>query len=195
MTLVVTDTQRSDTRWIEHTPGADLSRLLLVAALASGLLVPSFACAQDPASLKPLISAKYPDVRWVTTKTLAQWLRHPKQKRPVLLDVRTSDEYAVSTIRGARRLDPATPDIESLKVAPDARVVVFCSVGYRSAAVVEKLAAAGIKDVYNVEGGIFQWSNEGRPLFRGKTRVTRVHPYDRVWGRMLNPEHRALLKE
>jgi hypothetical protein len=47
--------------------------------------------------------------------------------------------------------------------------------------------------VQNLEGSIFQWANEHRPLVRDGQRETRVHPYNAVWGRLLAPEVRAPL--
>jgi hypothetical protein len=45
--------------------------------------------------------------------------------------------------------------------------------------------------VYNLDGSIFQWANEGRPLYSGTNRVASVHPYDREWGRFLKKELHA----
>ncbi len=36
--------------------------------------------------------------------------------------------------------------------------------------------------VLNLEGGLFQWANEGRPLAGG---ATGVHPFNSFWGRGL----------
>ena len=41
-------------------------------------------------------------------------------------------------------------------------------------------------NVRNLDGSIFQWANEGRPLVRGNQRVQDVHPYDENWGRLLD---------
>ena len=50
----------------------------------------------------------------------------------------------------------------------------------------------GYTEVYNLEGSIFAWANEGRPVYRGKERVQVVHPYDKIWGRLLK---KSLRKE
>ena len=71
-------------------------------------------------------------------------------------------------------------------------MVCYCSVGYRSSIVAEKLKqflrSQGRKDVkiYNLEGGVFQWAIEGREL-EGE-RKTQVHPYSMFWGKLL-PAH------
>jgi rhodanese-related sulfurtransferase len=109
----------------------------------------------------------------------------------VLLDARQPSEYRVSHLRGARRIDPDHPDIEGLSVPRDARVVVYCAVGWRSGDVASRLQEAGYRQVYNLEGGIFGWANRGRPVYRDGERVRRVHPYDETWGRLLDRELHA----
>jgi hypothetical protein len=68
----------------------------------------------------------------------------------------------------------------------DAPVVVYCSVGYRSAKVTAALQERGFTQVANLKGSIFRWANEGRPVVRGSTGVREVHPYDHTWGTLLN---------
>ena len=65
---------------------------------------------------------------------------------------------------------------------PERTVVVYCSVGYRSSRLAEELRARGFENVFNLEGSLFQWANEGRPLYRGEERVDQAHPYDEEWG-------------
>lgn len=166
----------------------------VVAALAVGLVWLSFALVEpSPSWVRPLIAARFVDVRWMDTGTLSRWLDRPPGERPVLIDVRTEGEYAVSHLKHAKRLDPDRPDIASLGLAPEDAVVVYCSVGYRSASIVEDLEQAGVHEVYNLDGGIFQWAMEGRPLVRDGRAVRQVHPYGRVWGRLLRESLRAPL--
>ncbi|MEF8866821.1 MAG: rhodanese-like domain-containing protein, partial [Salinibacter sp.] len=64
-------------------------------------------------------------------------------------------------------------------------------VGYRSAGVVQALQRQGFSQVYNLEGSIFRWANEGRPVVRDGEQVSAVHPYDATWGRLLTDSLRA----
>jgi hypothetical protein len=73
----------------------------------------------------------------------------------------------------------------------DLPIVTYCSVGYRSGAFAERLRSAGFTNVVNLEGSIFRWANEGRPLFRSARPVTEVHPYNRTWGLLLKEDRRA----
>ncbi len=101
----------------------------------------------------------------------------------VFLDAREPSEFEVSHLQGAI---PVGYDHFDLKKLPaldkKCRIVVYCSVGYRSEKVAEKLIAAGYKNVSNLYGGIFEWVNQGLPVFNQSGKTKRVHAYDRTWG-------------
>lgn len=141
------------------------------------------------------LRTRFADVPTISTDRLGAWLADSTRPAPVLLDARTPEEYAVSRLPGARRVDPdAEADALAAALADvraDRPVVVYCSVGVRSAAVARRLTEAGFGDVRNLEGSIFRWANEGRPVVRDGEAVREVHPYDAVWGRLLRPELRA----
>ena len=169
-------------------------RLLLGAALLLPLCIGLGSCrGVDWFLLKRTLHSKFNDISWITTEQLASRLAEKDRPPPVLLDVRTPAEYEVSHLKGARQVDPKADAGSAAKgIAKDAPIVTYCSVGYRSGEMAERLRAAGYTRVQNLEGSIFQWANERRPLVRGEgERVTRVHPYNAVWGRLLAPEVRA----
>ncbi|WP_250124658.1 rhodanese-like domain-containing protein [Chroococcidiopsis sp. CCMEE 29] len=142
--------------------------------------------------IKSLISRKFPDVKWLTTKELAQWLADPvKQLQPIILDARSEAEYALSHLKNAERIAPDEPNVERVTRVPDTPIVVYCSVGYRSARIAQQLEQAGFSHVYNLEGSIFQWANEGRPVCQNDRPTTLVHPYNALWGMLLKPQSRA----
>lgn len=102
----------------------------------------------------------------------------------IFLDSREKKEFDVSHIAGAiwvgyDDFDPA----RTAQLAHNQRIIIYCSVGYRSEKVTEKLLAAGFSDVQNLYGGIFEWVNQGHPVvdFTGE-KTRRVHAFDRVWG-------------
>jgi len=68
----------------------------------------------------------------------------------------------------------------------ESEIVVYCSIGYRSGLLAEKLRKKGYTAVRNLEGSIFEWANTGHPVYRGEQRVREVHPYDQTWRRMLD---------
>jgi len=144
--------------------------------------------------LKRSLRGKFRDEHWITTQQLADWLADQKRPAPILLDVRTPAEWKVSHLPGARWVDPdASAETAAGATAKDAPIVTYCAVGYRSGKMAQRLRAAGFTQVQNLEGSIFQWANEHRPLRRDGKPVTQVNPYNAFWGRLLRPEVRAPL--
>ncbi len=141
-----------------------------------------------------LIDAKirhdFPQVRRISTAELAGWLKDERRPPPLLLDVRTRAEYEVSHLQNARQIEPDAP-AAVLNTVKDQPIVTYCSVGYRSGAYADRLRAAGFVNVVNLEGSIFRWANEGRPMVRDGRMVTEVHPYNGTWGLLLNKSRRA----
>jgi len=50
----------------------------------------------------------------------------------------------------------------------------------------EKLLSAGYQHVSNLYGGIFEWVNQGNPLYNENGPTSKVHAYSRTWGVWLN---------
>jgi len=160
-----------------------------LAASALCLLAVHTGCSQDLTwtAVNQLISADYPMATSITTDSLAKRLADSTATRPVLLDARSAEEYAVSHLPGARRVDPMSMSFPSLETLPrDTSIVVYCSVGYRSARVTSRLQDRGFTNVKNLEGSIFRWANEGRRVVRNDEPVEAVHPYDRTWSTLLD---------
>jgi rhodanese-related sulfurtransferase len=128
-------------------------------------------------------SYRFRDVKWIVTKDLARWREDRSRTQPVLLDARSEAEYEVSHLQGARWMDPYRPSLVGLARFPkDTPIVVYSSAGYRGALVTDWLGQAGYSNVQNLGSSLFQWTNEGRPIFRGGDRAEVVHPYDGRWG-------------
>lgn len=166
--------------------------LLLVVPLLVGAGITLFAgrpIAFDV--LRRLTDRKFPDGRWVTVAELDRWRADPGRVQPVVLDARTEDEYAVSHLQGAVRIDPYKPSLRPLRGFPkDTAIVVYSSVGYRGARVADFLARQGYTEVLNLDGGQFRWANAGRPVFRQDRPTAEVHPYNPTWGLLLESEYR-----
>jgi rhodanese-related sulfurtransferase len=142
--------------------------------------------------LKQSLRHRFPKVEWITTAQLADWLADKNRPPPVLLDVRTKEEWDVSHLSGGRRVDPNAPiEKANSSISKQTPIVTYCAVGYRSAALATKLREAGFTNVRNLEGSIFQWANEHRPLVRDNTPVRTVHPYSSFWGRLLTDDARG----
>ena len=158
-------------------------RIAVVSLPLIALLLYVGSSLRDPRSLRPLLSLRHPEVRWVDTTTLAEWIE--SSDPPLLLDVREEVEFRVSHLPGATRVSPSA---DRLELPEGRRVVVYCSVGARSGELAERLGGA---EVYNLSGGVFAWANEGRALLNGQGATTLVHPYDETWGRFVHPSLRA----
>ncbi len=136
------------------------------------------------------IAHDFPEVKRITPAELAAWLQDPKRTPPVLLDVRTAAEYEVSHLQKAQRVQPGST-ASVIQIPKDQPIVTYCSVGYRSGAFAQTLERAGYTHVLNMEGSIFKWANEGRPIYCGGKEVEKVHPYNERWGRLLDKDRRA----
>lgn len=141
-------------------------------------------------ALNVAIRHKFPDVSRLRTPELAAWLDDPKHAPPRLLDVREPSEYRVSHLANAQQVEPGS-DPAALGLPKDRPIVTYCSVGYRSAEYARKLRQAGFTNVRNLEGSIFAWANEDRPLVEDGHPVEQVHPFNSTWGFLLKPARRA----
>ena len=92
----------------------------------------------------------------------------------LLLDVREPAEWETGHIPGAllapRGLlewyaDPTTPSAKpELTTKRDARIIVACTSGGRSALATETLKKMGYSNVVNMAGGFNAWSKQGFPV-------------------------------
>jgi rhodanese-related sulfurtransferase len=165
---------------------------ILTASLALTLL--SFtACMsmQEPTwkILKNRIRSEYPGVKQISTQKLADWLAKTDTSKPILLDVRAEEEFKVSHIQNAKRAEKKNQALEILeRVDKKQPVVLYCSVGYRSSKLADELQDLGFQNIFNLEGSIFEWANQGRPVYSNDKQVAKVHPYDSKWGQLLKRE-------
>ena len=158
------------------------------------VLLALMSCRKTPSDwekTKSWVRSEFPEVEHVSPEDLRLRL-DSGHKSPIVLDVRTAEEYEVSHLPGAIRVDPEGDLPEVLReLDHEAPIVAYCSVGYRSSRLVERLKEEGFADAKNLEGSIFEWANKGYPLERDGARVREVHPYDAEWGRLLDPSLHA----
>lgn len=139
-------------------------------------------------TLQEKIAEKFPGVEEITVSALNQKL---KNKHPlVLIDVREKKEFRVSHLPGAVHLPRAGEIVRRYK-SFTGMVVVYCSVGYRSADMARQLTATGMKRVFNLKGSIFAWANRGYQLVNKQGTTGFVHPYNRHWGQLLQKKYHA----
>lgn len=108
----------------------------------------------------------------------------------VLLDARERNEYDVSHIPKALFIGFNTFEKDVIKDIPkDQPIVVYCSIGYRSEKIGEKLLKMGYKKVYNLYGSIFEWVNQGNPVVDNNNMPTlKVHTFNKSWGKWVDKD-------
>jgi len=104
-----------------------------------------------------------------------------------VLDTREVKEFKVSHIKNARPVGYFWFDMRSVYDIPrDATVVLYCSVGNRSEKIGEKLLKSGYESVYNLYGSIFEWVNQGNPVYRSNgVQTSEIHGYDKNWSQWI----------
>ena len=136
------------------------------------------------------ITQNYETVQHIKARDVATM----KQASYLIFDIREEKEYAVSHIQNAIWVDPSITASEFYEhFGPQAKhktIILYCSVGVRSSRLAERLMAGKsenqVVQIYNLESGIFGWHNESRPLVHAGDSTNYVHPYNRIWGRMVN---------
>ena len=111
----------------------------------------------------------------------------PTDDTILFLDTREHEEYEVSHIENARFVGYKHKSLDSVLTLPkNTKIVVYCSIGYRSGKITKELIAEGFTDVHNLYGGIFEWSNQEMPLIdRNGNSTSNIHPYNKKWGRWI----------
>lgn len=133
------------------------------------------------------IERDWPQAPQMSTAELAHQLTLARERRPLLIDVRSPEEFAVSHLQHAVNAEsPAEISALVRKLPPARAVVLYCSVGVRSSRATQQLFNTRRTNVFNLKGSIFLWANEDGPVVREGKPVTEVHPYNRRWGQLLN---------
>lgn len=85
---------------------------------------------------------------------------------PVILDVRSPEEYAEGHIPGAINVpyDQIAANLDSLETFLTAEVVVYCRTGRRAGVAENALREAGFTQVFDLEGHMTSWNEAGLPV-------------------------------
>jgi rhodanese-related sulfurtransferase len=86
-----------------------------------------------------------------------------------LIDVREESEWSLGRLPGARHLGKGIieRDIEITIPQQDAKIVLYCGGGYRSALASDNLQRMGYKNVFSMDGGWRGWNERGFPIEGG----------------------------
>lgn len=107
--------------------------------------------------------------------------------RLVILDTRERDEFEISHLKNAQLVSYEGFEAKNVAhISKDAEIIVYCSVGYRSEKIGEKLQNLGYENVKNLYGGIFDWKNKGNEVYNAQNQPTdSVHAYNKKWSEWL----------
>lgn len=137
---------------------------------------------QNPAFDRKLIRLMRFSIPLIGTEEL-----YKIQSEVYIFDTREWEEFEVSHLKGAYYLGYKNFNEKRLRQIPqDSKIVVYCSVGYRSEKIGEKIRALGYTEVYNLYGSIFEWVNAGYEVVDQYNKpVRKVHTYNRTWSKWL----------
>ena len=86
----------------------------------------------------------------------------------ILLDVRTPDEVAQGVIRNAANIDFYDGSFMAAldKLDKSKPVLIYCRSGRRSGVAMSKMSELGFTEIYNLQGGIIEWTNAGEEVVK-----------------------------
>jgi rhodanese-related sulfurtransferase len=84
----------------------------------------------------------------------------------ILVDVRTSDEYNNGYIENSLNIDYFSNEfsVNADKLDKTIPIILYCKSGKRSSMSANKISKLGFKEIYNLEGGILEWIEEGNVI-------------------------------
>jgi rhodanese-related sulfurtransferase len=89
-----------------------------------------------------------------------------KDKKIIVLDVRTAEEFSYGHIKGALNIDIRQPDAFSKidKLNKNAKYIVHCRTNHRSGIAVNHMIQSGFKNIYQMMDGWSGWSMNNLPV-------------------------------
>ena len=147
------------TAWTTDTLGG-MQRRLLPLALGAILSVGGLAACGADDGASATASSSVTDVDPAGFADLAT------DPTATVLDVRTPQEFAAGHLPGAVNLDSSSPDFADAvaELPKDGTYLVYCQTANRSGVATDRMLDLGFTDVYDLQGGIVAWANEGGPV-------------------------------
>ena len=81
----------------------------------------------------------------------------------ILLDVRTKDEFNSGYIENSLNIDYFSDEfaINVDKLDKNIPIILYCRSGRRSGLSANKMKKLGFKEIYNLDGGVLEWIEQG----------------------------------
>ena len=89
----------------------------------------------------------------------------------ILVDVRTEDEYNSGYIENSLNINYFSNafSVNADKLDKSTPIILYCRSGKRSSMSANKISKLGFKEIYNLEGGILEWIEEGNAVIFNDT--------------------------
>ena len=102
----------------------------------------------------------------VTNMNVSEFSKKITEAGVITVDVRTPGEFMTGHIEGAQNIDFESGNFENeiSTLDKNGTYAVYCRSGNRSGQAVAIMHDAGFHNVYNLNGGIIDWTNSGMML-------------------------------
>jgi rhodanese-related sulfurtransferase len=169
-----------DMKWSKKSTVLMYQRLLILLVILCSFALKSQDLVKSTAYsivLKGLLNKKVPHLGVADVEQISK-------TDIVFLDARERKEYDVSHIENALHVGYDSLDFRATdSLAKSTPIIVYCSVGYRSEKVTEKLIAKGFTNVKNLYGGLFEWVNQDGVIVNSQQEKTdSIHAFSSAWG-------------
>lgn len=100
--------------------------------------------------------------------TVAEFSAKSQEAGVISLDVRTAQEFAEGHLKNAININVESGNFENeiANLDKTATYAVYCRSGRRSAVAVDLMQKAGFTNLFNLDGGVIDWSASGYPLVK-----------------------------
>ncbi|MGL1892606.1 MAG: rhodanese-like domain-containing protein [Spirochaetaceae bacterium] len=109
-----------------------------------------------------------------------------------ILDTRSEKEFTLSHIKDAIFIDYKSFSLDKLpKINKNSKIIIYCTIGYRSEKIGEALLDDGYIDVSNLYGGLINWVNLKFDVYNKNGIVKKIHLYSILWRKyLLNKDYK-----
>lgn len=138
---------------------------LLITTLIATLFAPLLIQAEPP---KTPVTAAKDGVEHVDAAAAKKLLDGAAASKPLVLDIRTPDEFAEGHIEGAQNVDFLGGKFaeEIAKLDKSKNYLVHCRSGGRSGKSLETFKKLGFKSIKHLDGGIADWIKAKYPVVK-----------------------------
>lgn len=109
-----------------------------------------------------LVADIMPGVREVSVDDARVWIK----RGATLIDVREDNEFEAGHAVGARHMGRGVIERDIVQTIPDkdAKIILYCGGGYRSALATDNLQKMGYTNVWSMAGGWHAWEEASAPV-------------------------------